>query len=91
MRSELGKWSQVSTNLLKIPPVSFPTANYLGNFIIWKRDNVFALYKHLEKVHSKSWIETVANSWDLSEYMLYGTFIECILKFLISLKFHKLQ
>lgn len=77
--SELGKWADVSTNLLKIPAVDFPTSNYLGNFIVWRRDNVLALYQHLEQVHGKNWIEVIANSWHLSEYMLYGIFVEYVL------------
>ena len=52
----------------------------MGNFITWKRENVFALHQHLEKVSGKNWIKTIASSWQLSEYMLYGTFIDSILK-----------
>lgn len=77
--SELGKWTNISTNLLKIPAVDFPASNYLGNFIVWKRDNVLALYQHLEQVHGKNWLEVIANSWHLSEYILYGVFVEYVL------------
>lgn len=76
----LAKWCEVGNKLLGLPPVTYPTANYLGNIITWKRDNVFKLYRHLEKVSGKSWIETIANSWHLSEYMLYGIFVDSILK-----------
>jgi hypothetical protein len=76
----LARWCEVSNKLLGLPPVTYPTANHLGNFITWKRDNVLALHQYLEKIHGKSWIEVIANSWHLSEYILYGTFIELILK-----------
>lgn len=76
----LAKWHQVSHELLKLPAVEYPCPNYLGNFITWKRDNVLALHQYLEKVFDRSWVETIANSWHLSEYILYGTFVELILQ-----------
>ncbi|MGL5794781.1 MAG: DUF6492 family protein [Waterburya sp.] len=77
---DLAKWCEVSNKLLGLPPVSYPATNHLGNFITWKRENVLKLHQHLEKIHGKNWIEVIANSWHLSEYMLYGTFAESILK-----------
>jgi hypothetical protein len=76
----IAKWSEVSNKLLGLPPVSYPTANYVGNFITWKRENVLLLHQYLEKIHGKNWVEVIANSWHLSEYVLYGTFVELILK-----------
>ncbi|BAZ44531.1 hypothetical protein NIES4102_15420 [Chondrocystis sp. NIES-4102] len=76
----LSKWHEVSHKLLGLPDIVYPTSNYLGNFITWRRENVLALHEYLEKVHSKNWIEVIANSWQLSEYILYGTFVESILK-----------
>ena len=77
--SELGKWSKVASNLLEIEAVSFPAANYLGNFIIWRKDNLISLQCYLERLCGKSWLEVVANSWHLSEYQLYGVYCEYIL------------
>ena len=76
----LARWHEVSNKLLKLPPVKYPCPNYLGNFITWKRNNVLALHQYLEKVSGRSWVETIANSWHLSEYILYGTFVESILQ-----------
>ena len=75
----LARWHEVSHKLLKLP-LEYPCPNYLGNFITWKRDNVLALHQYLEKVSGRSWVETIANSWHLSEYILYGTFVESILQ-----------
>jgi hypothetical protein len=77
---DLAKWCEVSHKLLGLPPVSYPATNHLGNFITWRRENVLLLHQHLEKIHGKNWIEVIANSWHLSEYILYGTFVESILK-----------
>ena len=76
----LSKWHEVSHKLLELSPVNYPCPNYLGNFITWKRDNVLALHQHLEKVSGRDWVETIANSWHLSEYILYGTFVESVLQ-----------
>lgn len=76
----LAKWCDAGNRLLGLPLVQYPTANYLGNVITWKRENVFQLHQHLESISGKGWIETVASSWHLSEYMLYGIFIDSILQ-----------
>lgn len=76
----LAKWCDVSHELLNLPAVNYPTANYLGNIITWKRENVLQLHRYLEQVWSKSWIETIVGSWHLSEYMLYGIFVDLVLQ-----------
>ncbi len=76
----LAQWCDVGNKLLGLPPVNYPTANYLGNIITWQRDNVFKLHRHLEKISGRGWIETIASSWQLSEYMLYGIFSDLVLK-----------
>lgn len=76
----LAKWCEVSNELLNLPAVDYPTANYLGNIITWKRENVLKLHRHLEQVSGKNWVETIAGSWHLSEYMLYGIFIDSVLQ-----------
>lgn len=73
-------WYQSSSQLLKTPMVSFPAPNYIGDLITWKKDNVLKLHDHLEKVSGRSWIETIARTWNLSEYVLYGMFIDYILE-----------
>lgn len=57
------KWCNVSNRLLGLAPVQYPTANYVGNMITWKRENVFVLHRHLETISGKGWIEAVADSW----------------------------
>ncbi len=79
------KWRNSATSLLDLPAFpeysdSYPVVNYVGNFIIWKRDNVLQLHRHIEKVTRRSWIESVVKQWYCSEYMLYGIFVDCILQ-----------
>lgn len=74
------KWYKTASSLLDVPMVDFPAPDYINQLLVWRRDNAVKLCQHLEKLHQKSWIEVLSNSWDLSEYVLYGTFVDSILK-----------
>jgi Family of unknown function (DUF6492) len=75
------RWHRTSHQLLSLPRnLNSSASGFIGNFITWKRDNVLKLHRHLEKISGRSWVETLASCWHLSEYILYGEFIEKILK-----------
>lgn len=74
------RWYQAGSFLLKAPQVTYPAPNYIGDLITWKRTNVFKLYRYLEETHSRPWIETIIRTPHFSEYILYGMFVEYILK-----------
>lgn len=74
------KWYEVAARLLDIPMIGFPAPGYVGQVVSWRRDNVLKLYKELEDRSGRSWFEAVANSRYLSEYVLYGVFVEQVLK-----------
>ncbi|MEM7724924.1 MAG: DUF6492 family protein [Cyanobacteria bacterium P01_A01_bin.45] len=65
-----------ANKLLNINTDIYSAPGYIGNVITWKRDNVFKLYQAIENISGKGWIETVANSPHLSEYILYGVFVD---------------
>ncbi|MEM7552806.1 MAG: DUF6492 family protein [Cyanobacteria bacterium P01_A01_bin.84] len=71
--AEANKLLNINTDI-KLAP------GYIGNVITWKRDNVFKLYQAIESISGKGWIETVVNSPYLSEYILYGVFVDKYLK-----------
>lgn len=71
---------QTANKVLGLSDIGYPTPGYIGNVITWKRDNVFKLYQKIESISGKGWIETLANSWHLSEYILYGVFVDHFLK-----------
>ena len=74
------KWYDTAAELIGIAPVPFPATDYIVQLAMWRRENVLKLCDHLEKVSGKSWIETLGSVWNLSEYVLYGMFVESILK-----------
>ncbi|MFQ4139560.1 DUF6492 family protein [Nodosilinea sp. PGN35] len=53
--------------------------NYIGNLISWQQSNVVALCDRLEQVGGRPWLETLARSKTLSEYILYGVFVDQVL------------
>jgi hypothetical protein len=71
---------ETANKLLGISDINYSAPGYIGNVITWKRDNVFKLYQTLESTSGKGWIETLANSWHLSEYILYGVFVDHFLQ-----------
>jgi Family of unknown function (DUF6492) len=74
------RWHRTSHKLLGLPNIKCSEAGFIGNVVTWKRDNVLKLHKYLEQVSGRSWVETLASCWHLSEYILYGNFVEKILK-----------
>jgi Family of unknown function (DUF6492) len=69
-----------AAQLLGIPNMNYPAPGYIGNVITWRRDNVLKLYEKLESISKQEWIQTLGNSWHLSEYVLYGVFVDHFLK-----------
>lgn len=53
--------------------------NYIGNLISWRQSNVVALCDRIEQVGGRPWLETLARSKTLSEYILYGVFVDQVL------------
>jgi Family of unknown function (DUF6492) len=71
-------WEKSAAKLLGLPVR--PTPFYVGGIVTWKRDNLLKMYRHIEQVSGRDFIETLCYSWNLSEYNLYGTFVEFVLQ-----------
>ncbi len=74
------KWLDATDRLLGLPQTPLPKPGYVGQIITWRRDNALKLHRHLEKVSGRGWVEAICNSWHLSEYLLYGTFVDRVLQ-----------
>lgn len=73
-------WHQSAHRLLCLPPPIFPAPGYIGQIVAWRRENILKLYRHIEMIDKRNWIVSLANLWQFSEYILYGTFCEHVLK-----------
>jgi hypothetical protein len=72
-------WHRSAAELLGLETCSYFGADYIGNLITWRRDHVLALQRRIESVAETSWEVAIARSWHLSEYILYGVFVEHLL------------
>jgi hypothetical protein len=73
-------WYKTASRLLESPDIDFPANDYINQLVTWRRENVLQLCKRLEEVSGKNWIQTLCGCWNLSEYILYGVFIDHFLK-----------
>jgi hypothetical protein len=73
------KWHQSASKLLNLPNINPAVPDYIGNLITWKKTNVVQMCDYLEQISGRGWIETLGNVWNLSEYVLYGTYIDRVL------------
>lgn len=72
-------WHRTAAKLLGLPPQDYFGARYIGNIVSWKRDNVLRLHQHIEETTRQDWRRAILSSWHLSEYILYGVFIDQVL------------
>ena len=54
-------------------------SDYVGQLISWRRSNLVALHRHIEQTQGRAWHVAVSRSLDISEYILYGSFVEHVL------------
>jgi hypothetical protein len=73
-------WHQTAARLLGLPPTDYFGARYIGNIVSWRRDNALKMYEHIERTTGRNWLESVVSQWHLSEYILYGVFVDHVLK-----------
>jgi Family of unknown function (DUF6492) len=57
----------------------FPCASYVENIVIWHAPTVRAMCKHIQKVAGKDWRVALGRNLIISEYSLYGLFVDRIL------------
>lgn len=76
---EMSQWIEVSQQIFGIPEKSVPPVTYISNMITWHKSAVLKMREHIEAVNQDHWIRVICRYRHISEYMLYGVFVECIL------------
>lgn len=76
---DIYRWIQSSCRLLGLNPSRVLPANYISNLIAWRQENVEAMQRHIEDVTGVHWVKAVCQQRTISEYMLYGIFVEYVL------------
>ncbi len=73
------RWDNSTSKLLGLPLGNCSNVSYVGPVIAWRRDNLLALCDYLQENSNKNWIEIIASTWHVSEYSLYGHFVDNII------------
>lgn len=71
------RWHHRAAELLGEAPRYFG-ADYIGQLITWRRDHLEGLQAHLETVSGQPWYRGVARSLRVSEYILYGAYVDAV-------------
>lgn len=76
---DVHRWIAASKKLLGISGLDIPPVTYVSNMICWHRSNILKLRHHIEEVHGMHWIQAICQHFSVSEYILYGIFVEHLL------------
>lgn len=74
------RWHGVARNLLGLPGAPLPLHDYVSPLNIWQPSVVRALLSRIETVVRKSWLTTVCSQLHFSEFILYGVFVDELLR-----------
>jgi hypothetical protein len=72
------QWHRAAERLLGLPEAPIPLPEFITHLVPWKRENAVALLDYLDD-RGRPWFRAIANSWSVSEYVLYGRFVTEVL------------
>ena len=74
------KYTTVSARLLGIKENPFPSPTYVDNLVVWHSPTVQAMCAHISQVSGRDWRVSLGREIFLSEYSIYGLFVDHVLK-----------
>lgn len=74
------KYISYSARQLGISEKPFPSPTYVENLVPWHRPTVKALCNHLAETSGRDWKQALGRDIFISEYSLYGLYVERIIK-----------
>jgi hypothetical protein len=72
-------WHETARRLLDLPPTSPPLPDYIAAMNAWDRGTALALLDRISEVSGRPWVDAVCGSVHLSEFTLYGVYVEEVL------------
>jgi hypothetical protein len=72
-------WYGMAARYCNLPDQSAIKGAYIAQLNTMGRTAMLLLMRHLELVEGRSWMEVLLGTWDFSEYILYGAFVEHVL------------
>jgi len=73
---DIKDWIKASKELLNLNKIDIKPVTYVSNMIAWNRENLLDMRNYIEKTTGKHWIQAVCKYKNISEYMIYGIFVE---------------
>ena len=72
-------WHRAASRLLDLPASDYHGADYIDNFVPWRRANVRGLMRRIADIAGREATEVLAGTRDFSEYILYGVYCDRVL------------
>jgi Family of unknown function (DUF6492) len=70
------RWHRTAERLLGLPPRPVPLPDYISGLVPWRRDIAVSLLEEVEAQSGQDWMRALARAKHISEYILYGRFVE---------------
>jgi hypothetical protein len=70
------RWHRTAERLLGLRPRPLPLPDYIGGLVPWRREVAVSLLEELEARSGRDWMRTLARARDVSEYILYGRYVD---------------
>jgi hypothetical protein len=74
------RWHRAASKLLGIPERDYHGADYIHQLVSWHRPTVQAMLARMSEVAGKPWQMAIVDSHHFAEYILYGVYVEHMLK-----------
>jgi hypothetical protein len=75
------EWYRRAGRLLGIPAKEYYGLGFVGNLVSWVPDDARAMVRRLEEVNGGDWRWLLLHQRTISEYVLYGVFVQEVLGF----------
>jgi hypothetical protein len=73
-------WHKVARKLLRVPgAVTAPAPDYISPIAVWDPAVVRSLMARIEDTTGRSWMDAVAGELHVSEFIIYGVFVDHVL------------
>jgi len=72
-------WDRLAGNLFSLSGDGHCNSDYISQLNTWRRDALLQLLERIQQYTGKPWKQALCNKWDLSEYVLYGVFVDQVL------------
>ena len=76
---DVDEWIESAKKTFGIENKKIHPATYVSPLVAWHKPNVLKMRKYIEEINQASWFQVLCQCGNMSEYMLYGIFVEHIL------------